>query len=290
MSDSIPQVYIETFERLLLHVAQQQVNRLRPHVHERSVNSAAHNWEVIGSTDASEKTTRAQPTPIADIPFSRRVSQAKTFDVGELTEQEDLKQVLVDLNGNMVMSLGYALRRAQDDEIVRSFGADALDGEGALVPFDAGQVVGDYSSKISFDLITRVQEEFLENDITPDMPKCMVVGPRQVSQLMRLTEQTSADYVAREALQRLTSTGIVANWMGMTWVMSTRLLAPMVDQLDCYAFTPRAIGLQLNSEISVDVAKDPGRSFAWSIYAHSIYGSVRVLDTDIVQLQVEDAA
>ena len=128
----------------------------------------------------------------------------------------------------------------------------------------------------------------MENNIDPDIPKCFVVGPTQVRKLMQLTEQTSADYVNRQALQTLNASGIVPNWMGFMWVMSTLLLEPAGGEKSCLAFTDRAIGLQVNKDITARVAEDPSVSFAWRIYLHATMGAVRVEDEQIVELHVAD--
>lgn len=288
MATTQPNVYIQTFESIVRHLAQQEVIRLRPHVTERSEGSEKHNWERLGTSDAVQKTTRLTQTPEADTLWDRRVSIAQTWHNADSTEQEDIAQMLVDPNSNLARSLAYSMRRAMDDIIITAATGDATDGTGALIPFDAGQVVGDGTTPINFDLITAVQEKFMQNDIDPSFPKAAVIGPTQVRKLMQLTEQTSSDYVYREALQRLTSTGIVPNWMGFTWVMSTRLNIPAVDEIDCLFFSPRAIGLHVPKDINVRVAEDPSFSFAWRIYTQFVAGAVRVEDEHIVNLHVAD--
>jgi len=125
----------------------------------------------------------------------------------------------------------------------------------------------------------------MNNNIDPDIPKVFVVGPKQVRKLMQLTENTSADYVQAQALQRY---GIVPNWMGFTWIYSTLLNVPGADQLDCFAMTKRALGMQMNNEMKVRVAEDPSASFAWIIYVESTFGAVRVEDEHIVKCEFSD--
>ena len=288
MATTQPNIYIQTFESIVRHLAQQEVIRLRPHVTERSEGSEKHNWERLGTSNAIQKTTRLAATPEADTLFDRRVSIAQTWHNADSTEQEDIAQMLVDPNSNLARSLAYSMRRALDDIIITAAGGAALDGAGASVPFDAGQLIGDGTTPISFDLITAVQEKFMQNDIDPSFPKAAIIGPTQVRKLMQLTEQTSSDYVYREALQRLTSTGIVPNWMGFTWVMSTRLNVPSASELDCLFFSPRAIGLHVPKDINVRVAEDPAFSFAWRIYTQFVAGAVRVEDEHLVKLHVAD--
>ena len=285
MANTISNVYIETFEANVRHQAQQEIARLLPYVQVRGEESENHNWEKLGVSDASLKTTRKQATPTADTPWSRRVAVSGTWDNGDSTEQEDPVQMLVDPNSNLVMSLGYSMRRAQDDVIIAAATAAALEGDGTTTAFGAGQTVGDYTTPISFDAITAVQEKFMDDDIDMSIPKVAVVGPTQIRKLMQLTEQTSADYVHREALQQLTNTGIVPMWMGFTWVCSTRLLHPTAPgtDIDCLFFTQRAIGVNMPKNITARVAEDPSISFAWQIYCFTVLGAVRVEDEQIVR-------
>ncbi len=288
MAVSISNVYIETFEQIVRHLAQQAATKLRSHVTERAEQSEKHNWERLGAGVASEKTTVLQDTPVQELPWSRRVSLTRTFDAGEATEQEDIVQMLVDPNSNIAQNIAMSLRRAVDDLIIENATGDATDGAGGAVPLPASQTIGTGAAPISFDDITAIQERFMENDIDPDVPKVAIVGPTQVRKLMQLTEQTSKDYV-RQGLDELSQYGIVPSWMGFTWIMSTRLLAPAPGELFCLFFTRRALGLHISRDITVRVAEDPSKSFAWRIYGYWSMGSVRVEDEHIVNLHVKDA-
>lgn len=282
MANTIANVYVETFEQNLRHVAQQENTKLLPYVQVRGEESENHNWEKLGSSDASVKTTRLQTTPVADTAWARRVAVSQTWDNGESTEQEDPVQMIVDPNSNLVKSLGYSMRRAQDDVIITAATADALEGDGSTTAFTAGQTVGDYSTAIDFDSITAIQEIFMKNDIDPSVPKVAVVGPTQVRKLMQLTENTSSDYVQAQALQRY---GIVPGWLGFTWINSTRLLNPTApgDDIDCLFFTDQAIGMNIPKNITAKVAEDPSISFAWRLYCFTVMGAVRVQDEHIVR-------
>ena len=282
MANTIANVYVETFESNLRHVAQQEVTRLLPWVQVRGEESENHNWEKLGSSDASLKTTRLQATPVADTAWGRRVAVSGTWDNGESTEQEDPVQMIVDPNSNLVMSLGYSMRRAQDDVIITAATADALEGDGTTTAFTAGQTVGDYTTPISFDAVTEVQEIFMGHDIDPSIPKVAVVGPTQVRKLMQLTENTSADYVRAQQLQQY---GIAPGWLGFDWICSTRLLNPTAPgtDIDCLFMTRRAIGMNIPKNITARVAEDPSISFAWRLYCFTVMGAVRVEDEQIVR-------
>ena len=282
MANTISNVYIQTFEQNLRQVAQQETVKLKPWVQVRGEESENHNWEKLGASNASLKTTRLQATPVADTAWGRRVAVSATWDNGESTEQEDPVQMLVDPNSNLVMSLGYSMRRAQDDVIIAAATAAALEGDGTTTAFLAGQTVGNYTTPITFDSITEVQEIFMNNDIDPSVPKVAVVGPTQVRKLMQLTENTSSDYVRAQQLQQY---GIAPSWMGFDWISSTRLLHPTAPgtDIDCLFMTKRAIGMNIPKDISAKVAEDPSISFAWRLYCFTVMGAVRVEDEQIVR-------
>ena len=294
---TIDSAYIKTFESILRHLAQQSITKLRDFVTERSTNGEDHSWERLAANEASLKASRgdnAQPnqglieTPVNNVEWSRRISPTNTYHAGEATEQEDPVQMIVDPNSNLNMNLAMAMKRQVDDVLITAATGTALDGEGGNNAFPVGQEVGDGTTPISFDFVTEVQEKFMENDIDLDVPKVLVVGPTQIRKLMQATEQTSKDYV-RKGLDELSQTGIVPSWMGFTWVMSTRLLEPSPGEKSCLAFTKRALGLQVNRDITARVQEDPSFSFAWRLYCFMTMGAVRVEDEHIVHLHVADS-
>ena len=293
MARTIDSVYIQTFEQNLRHLAQQSMSKLRGKVTERGTNGEKHNWERLAPGEAIQKTGTLVDTPPVDDSdaqkrvWSRRQTLAETWHDGEATEQEDPVQMLVDPNSNLAQNLAMSMRRQVDRLIITAATGASRDGAGGAVAFPAGQLLGDGTSEISFDWITQVQEKFMENNIDPDVPKCFVVGPPQVRKLMQLTEQTSYDYVRRK-LDELSSNGIVPNWMGFTWIMSTLLNSPSASQRDCFAMTQRAIGLQMNRDITARIAEDPSKSFAWRIYTYMTLGAIRVEDEHLVHLHVSE--
>ena len=288
MAVTISNAYVQTYEQNVRHLAQQENNKLEGFVHVKHESSEKHNWERLGTGTATEKTTVLQDTPVAELGWSRRVSLAETWNWGEAIEQEDPVQMIVDPNSAVARAGAMAMRRAKDDIIIAAATGNALDGAAANQAFPAAQEVGGaYANEISFDLVTEVQNKFMENDIMPDVPKVFVVGEKQVTKLMRTAEHQNKDYV-KSGLDELSATGIVHNWLGFTWIVSTRLLAPAANQLDCLAFTRDAIGLNINRDISCKIAEDPSKSFVWRIYCYMTMGAVRVEDEQIVRVKVAD--
>jgi hypothetical protein len=289
MSATIPAVYVQTYETNVRHLAQQGITRLRPWVDERSVQSEGHNWERMAATIAQQKTTRAQPTPDNETAWSRRKSIPVTYDTGDVTEVEDIVQMIVDPNSNYARAQAMAMKRAYDDEIISAAVGDSRDGDGNAIVFDdTNQEVGTGLTAITYDLVTQTSEIFMNNDIDPDEGKVFVISPAQARKLLQLTEATSGDY---NAMRPLTSQGYIESWMGYTWIVSTRLQDPAINAAGesyCFAMTKKALGLQVNKDIWVEIAQDPSISFAWRIYCASTYGAIRVEDEQLVRLDLTE--
>ena len=294
---SINQVYIDGFRDVVRHLAQQEASRARAWTDQFSPEAETGNWDRLSDGDAASK-TRKMATPETGRVWSRRIAVATPFNDAEITEVEDPSMLIIDPNSNIVRSLGYSMGRKMDDIIFSAALGSALnsvrnsDGSNAPtgVALPAGQIVGDFSAAISFDMVTEVLETFNTNDIPMDEPKVAFIGPRQVRELMNLTEQTSSDYVQAQALQQ---NGIVPNWMGFTWIMSNRLYfnapVPAANEQTCLFMTRRGVGFHIPEDITTFVERDPSLSYAWRPYCQFTAGAVRVEDEHVVAAKVLDA-
>lgn len=290
MAITIDNARIQTFENNVIHLAQQATAKLRDKVMVRGPHSEKHNWDRLGTTEATEKTAGRTATPEADSPWTRRTGVNKVWHNGDTVEKEDVLQMIIEPRSALQQSLAMSMNRKLDDIIIDAADGttNTLDGDGNTVTVPTTQVLGSTANVISFDLITEVQEAFMANEIDPSEPKCFVVGPTQVRKLMQLTEQTSDSYVSRK-LDQLSSTGIVPNWMGFDWIMSNRLNVPATSALNCLAFTRKAIGLHISEDISTEIGKDPSKSFMWRVYCRMMAYAIRVEDEQIFTVQVKDA-
>jgi hypothetical protein len=296
MAVSIDQVYVDGFRDVLRHLAQQKTSKARGWCDEFSPEAETGNWDRLGSAEAAAK-VRGAATPNSQRVWSRRIAVASPYNDAEFTEVNDPSKMLTDPNTNFVRSLGYSMGRKMDDIIFTAALGNALnsvrDGAGANAPTNvavpAGQIIGDFSTAISFDVITEVLEKFNNNDIDMDEPKVAFIGPGQVRALMNLTEQTSSDYVQAQALQQ---NGIVPNWMGFTWIMSTRLYTnaptPAEDEQSCIFMTRRALGFHIPEDITTFVERDPSNQYAWRPYCEFDAGAVRVEDEHLVWFKALD--
>ena len=284
MAITIDKAFIEEYKDLVIHLAQQGDSKLRGTVMNESSKGEAYNFDRLAATDAIEKTARrvASSTFYVDDAWTRRVAVPKTYAHIMTIEHEDKVQMLVDPESNYAKNQAMAMNRSYDAQIIAAATGTALDGDGAANAFPGAQVIGDGTTPITFDAITAVQEVFMKNDIDLSEPKSAIIGPTQVRKLMQLTEQTSANYVHRESLQKLYDYGIVPNWMGFTWIMSTLLLAPGVGEISCLFYTKQALGLVTNQDVFTRIGENPDLSYAIQVFAQYTAGAIRVEDEQIV--------
>lgn len=285
MTISIDNAYIQTFENNVRHLAQQGDTRLRKYVTEKPVSSQYHNWDRLAAGSAVEKTSARTSTPQRDRAWTRRISTPSTWHDGETVEPEDIVQMLIDPQSPLTQNIAMSMARAMDDIIIAAATATASTEGGGTSAFPAGQTIGDGSGVMSLDYVLQIQELFEQNDVEPDEPKVMVIGPTQKRKLMGLMEVTSSDFQSAKAL----ASGILPNWMGFTWIVSNRLTVPDTGEIYCLAFTKKAIGLQMNKDIWAKVAERPDQSFNIQLYSAFTAGAVRVEDEHIVCLHLLDA-
>lgn len=283
MAINIENSYIETFESNVRYLAQQGEALLRNKVTEKATNGENHNWDRLAPTAAVQKTTKRVATPYQDGNWTRRVSAAQTWHWADSYEEQDIVQMLIDPQSSLTTSGAMAMKRAMDDIIIDQATISALNGDATTTPLPAGQIIGDYTTEITFDNILQANQIFQTNDIDMDTPRCIVLGPKQVRSLMRTVEVTSADY---QMMKALAGNGYLPNFLGFDWVVSNRLNIPLATQLDVLAFTPYAMGLQVNQDIKTYVAQDPGASFLWAVYMQFTMGAVRVEDEHLVWLKL----
>ncbi len=291
MAITIDSAFIENYKDNVIHLAQQSEEKLRNAVMIEYNSGETYNFDRLAETDAIEKTTRREDssTFYVDDAWTRRQVSPRTFTHIMTVEHEDKVQMLHSPESEYAKNQAMAMSRQWDDLIIAAATGNAADGDGTPVALPAGQTIGDGSTAISFDMITAIQELFMQNEVDLSVPKCAVVGPTQVRKLMQLTEQTSADYVDRKALQTLRDYGIVPNWMGFTWIMSNRLLAPGEGELSCLFFTKQALGLVINQDVFTRIGENPDKAYMIQIFAQFTADATRVEDEHIVEAHVLDS-
>ena len=295
MANTVSYANVKTFEDNVRFLAQQKGSKFRPYVQTRNTKAESHSWSRVGTIEAITKVGRAVDSPIQDTPFSARVATPTTKNGGDLVEPEDIVQMLIDPTSSISTELGYALGRAYDDLVIAAATGNAIDSTGASNAFPTAQIVNSANAgsitaaggALTTEYVAVIQEQFWTNNIDPDEPKVIFVGPGQMQNLIQIEKATSDRYVNSKVLAE---TGVVHNWMGFTWRLSTRLTQATAGSTICLAMTEKAMGFMMDKDIWVECKQRPDKSFAWQVYGAFTGGAVRVEDEHIVAAVFLNAA
>ena len=293
MAITIPAAYVDTFESTVRQLAQQKESRIRNAVTEVYRSSKSHMWDRLAASTYRTKTARAVSPAGGNgsgavgttdgLTWTRRNTLVATYDTGEIVGREEVKQMLIDPKSAVAENLAMNMKRAVDDVIIDNFFTDALTDGGAAAAFPAGQIVGTTGVVISLDTLLETKELFATNDVDPDEMITLVIGPKQQRSLMQLLEVTSGDYQSSKAL----ATGFLPNFLGFDIIVSNRLTTATTD-IQCAAFTKRAMGLHVATDIEASAAERPDMSFDWQLYCKIDMDATRVEDEHIVQVLVDN--
>lgn len=279
MANTITKAFVQQFQDNLIHLAQQKGSRLRGSVNEQSVTGEKFHFERLGTVAAVAKTTRHTNTPVLDVPHSRRTATMSDYHWADLIDNEDKVRMLVTPESHYARSGANAMARAIDDLIITAATGNATDGDGSTVALPSGQKIAHGSTGLTLAKLITIKEILDGNDVDPDDERFLVLGSKQISDLLNTTEIKSSDYNSVKALVQ----GDIDTFMGFKFLRSERLGLASTTRT-CFAFTKSAMGLGIGSDVktSIDIRYD--KSLAHQVYLSFVAGATRIQDECVVQV------
>jgi len=284
MANTISKAFVQQFQDNLIHLAQQKGSRLRMCVNEQSVTGEKFNFERLGTVAAVAKTSRHTNTPVLDVPHSRRTASMSDYHWADLIDNEDKVRMLVTPESHYAKSGANSMARAIDDLIITAATGAATDGDGTSIALPSGQKIAHGSAGLTLAKLITAKEILDGNDIDPDEERYMVLGSKQVSNLLNTTEVKSADYNSIKALVQ----GDIDTFMGFKFLRSERLAIASTTRT-CFAFTKSAMGLGIGSDVKTKIDVRPDKSYAHQVYLSFVAGATRVQDECVVQVDCTEA-
>lgn len=284
MANTISKAFVQQFQDNLIHLAQQKGSRLRSAVNEQSVTGEKAHFERLGTVAAIAKTTQHTNTPVLDVPHSRRTLSMLDYHWADLVDNEDKVRMLVKPESHYAKSGANSMMRAIDDLIIAAATGNAVDGDGNNVALPSGQKIAHGSAGMTLAKLITAKEILDSNDIDPDEDRFIVMGSRQISNLLNTTEVKSADYNSIKALVQ----GDIDTFMGFKFLRSERLTLAST-QRTCFAFTKSAMGLGIGSDITTKIDERPDKSYAHQVYLSFVAGATRIQDECVVEVTCTEA-
>lgn len=237
MAPSIDQAFIKQFEREVHEAYQRMGSKLRPTVRSKgSVQGSSTTFQTVGKGTASTKARNA-PVPVMNIDHTSKECLLSDYYAGDWVDRLDELKVNIDERAIIANAGAYALGRKTDELII-----DALDAATEEVP------VG--TTGLTEAKVLSAFETLGGADVPDDGQRYAVIGWRQWSDLLKLEEFSSADYVGDDQLPwRGTQAKM---WLGTLWVPHSGLsLASGVRT--CFWYHKTAVGHASAADVQTDV-------------------------------------
>jgi len=286
MSVNITTSFVEQYSANVSLLAQQTGSKLRSAVDVEKVRGKNAFFDQIGVTAAQLKTSRHSDTPQIDTPHSRRRVSLATYEWADLVDDADKVRALIDPTSTYARAAAAAMNRSIDDVIITAMNASAstgvAGGTSTALPSSQKTATSDQSDGLSIAKLRSAKYILDNNDVDPSLKRYVVCGPKQIQDLLALTEVTSSDYNVVKAL----ATGTVDSFLGFQFITSTRLNLDATYTSDrlVFAFTEDAIKLAIGKDVTAKISERADKSYSTQVYYCMDLGATRMEEEKVVQI------
>ena len=287
MSVQITTAFVEQYKSNVFHLAQQKGSRLRDAVRTETVTGKAHFFERIGSTAALKRTSRHSDTPRVDTPHSRRKVTMDDYDWADLIDNEDKVRMLISPSSEYAQAGAWAMGRAMDDAIIDAASGNAFGGVagGSTVALPSGQKIAHGSAGLSVTKLIEAKEILDANSVDPEEPRYCVVTSKQLSDLLAITQITSADFTSVKALVQ----GEIDTFMGFKFIRTERLDTNSSSNRLVLAFAQSGIGLAVGQDINTRISERADKNYATQVFLSMTIGATRIEDEKVVEIECTES-
>ena len=287
MSVQITTAFVEQYKSNVFHLAQQKGSRLRDAVRTETVNGKAHYFERIGTTAALKRTSRHSDTPRVDTPHSRRRVTMEDYDWADLIDNEDKVRMLISPESEYAQAGAWAMGRAMDDAIIDAASGNAFGGVagGTTVALPSGQKIAHGSAGLSVTKLIEAKEILDANSVDPEEARFCVVTSKQLSDLLAITQITSADFNSVKALVQ----GDIDTFMGFKFIRTERLDTNSSSNRLVLAFAKSGIGLAVGSDIQTRISERADKNYATQVFLSMTIGATRIEDEKVVEIECTES-
>ena len=283
MSTQITTAFVEQYSSNIQMLSQQKGSLLRDKVRLESVVGKNAFFDQVGSVTATVRSSRHSDTPQADTPHSRRRVTLVDYEFADLIDDLDKVRMLADPTSSYAMAAAYAMGRAMDDNIIAAATGTAYTGVagGTSTSLPAGQIISEAGTGRITIAKLRTAKEILDlADVDPSLPRFIVVGPKQITDLLGTTEVTSSDFNTVKAL----ASGDINSFLGFNFVVSNRL-AVASSIRDCFAFVNDGIALAVGKDVTARIDERADKGYATQVYYSAAFGATRMEEEKVVKIQ-----
>ena len=286
MSNQITTAFVQQYGSNVQMLSQQMGSRLRETVDVESITGKNAYFDQVGSVTAQVRTSRHSSTPQIDTPHSRRRVSLADYEWADLIDDADKVRMLIDPTSSYAKAAAAAMGRAMDDVIITALGGTAYSGEtgGTSVALPSTQkfATSNQSDGLTVAKLLDAKKKMDLADVDPSIPRYIVCGATQISDLLNTTEVKSSDFNTVKALAQ----GQIDSYLGFKFIMSNRLSfdASNTDDRLVFAFTKDAIKLAIGKDVTARIDERADKSYSTQVYYCMSIGATRMEEEKVVQI------
>ena len=291
MSNQITTAFVQQYGSNVQMLSQQMGSRLREAVDVESITGKNAYFDQVGSVTAQVRTSRHSSTPQIDTPHSRRRVSLADYEWADLIDDADKVRMLIDPTSSYAKAAAAAMGRAMDDVIITALGGTAYTGEtgGTSVALPSTQkfATSNQSDGLTVAKLLDAKKKMDLADVDPSIPRYIVCGATQISDLLNTTEVKSSDFNTVKALAQ----GQIDSYLGFKFIMSNRLSfdASNTDDRLVFAFTKDAIKLAIGKDVTARISERDDKSYSTQVYYCMSIGATRMEEEKVVQIPCHEA-
>ena len=287
MSNQITTAFVQQYSNNVQMLSQQKGSLLRNTVDSETVVGKNAFFEQVGQAVAQKRTTRHADTPQIDTPHSRRRVSMVDYEYADLIDKQDQVRTLIDPTSSYAQAAAFALGRSMDDEIISAVSGNAFSGEtgSTTVALPSAQKITESGTDgLTLAKLREAKEKFDSASVDPSIQRYLVVGPKQISDLLNTTQVTSSDFNTVKALVN----GEINQFLGFTFITSNRLSIASSKRL-CLAYAADGIKLALGQDIMTRIDERSDKGYATQVYVCMTMGATRMEEEKVVTIEAHEA-
>lgn len=241
MATTIDQAFVKQFEREVHEAFQRQGSKLRNTVRViNNVNGSEAVFQKVGKGTASTKSTHGM-VPVMNLDHSAVTATLQDFYAGDWVDRLDELKINIDERQIIANAGAYALGRKADELIINE-----------LATVGSGQQVPEGNIGMTLDKVLEALELLGNADVPDDGERYAVVGWKQWSELLKIEEFSSSDFVGPDELP-FRQTMQAKRWLGTLWIPHSGLPVDSSDIRSCFWYHKSAIGHASGADVITDI-------------------------------------
>ena len=292
LPSTIDTAFTQQYSAMLYLLSQQKKSKFATRVRRETVRGAKDAYfDRLGEAEVEDITTRHPSTPLNEIPNTRRRVTMTDSHINALIDHQDQLKMLINPTNPYAQVQAMGLGRKIDDKVITAAlgnaasGVDgttsvafkdesvSINGDSTVTTLGTLAVVGTIVD-MSLGKILTMKRLFDDNDVDEDLPLYWAVSPKDVEDMLNITEIGSADYNTVKAL----AMGRVETFSGFEFFKSTRLTDDAATETGKRTICWAQDGIIFGSaeEIMSRIDERTDVSYSVQVYSRMSCGAVRM--------------